>query len=101
MVVAGHYDPSIAAFFAVGGTTISLVAGLLFALWAKPPALGTAALGGLIAGGACALIGITVSFLLGDVPAPVLAFGTVSSAVTGTIGGAVGRLIASRRVAGA
>ena len=46
-----------------------------------------AARDGAIAGAACALIGIVISYLLGDVTAAVIAFGTLSSAVTGAIGG--------------
>jgi hypothetical protein len=99
--VSGHYNKSIANLFAVLGMTISLVAGLLFALWARQPTLGSSALGGLIAGGVCALIGIIVSYALGDVPPMIIAFGTLSSAVTGAIGGAVGHLVATRVLAGA
>jgi hypothetical protein len=96
MVIGGHYNKGIANLFAVGGMTISLVAGLLFALWAKQPTLGPDALGGLLAGGICALIGIVVSYLLRDVTAVIIVFGTLSSAVTGAIGGAVGHWIATR-----
>jgi hypothetical protein len=96
MVVSGHYNKGIANLFAVLGMTISLVAGLLFALWAKQPTVSGAALGGLIAGGVCALLGIIVSYALGDVTAMIIILGTVSSAVTGAIGGAVGYLVASR-----
>ena len=99
MVVGGHFNTGIANLFAVLGMTISLVAGLLFALWAKQPTVGSSALGGLLAGGICALLGILVSYFLGDVPAMIIAFGTLSSAVTGAIGGAVGHVVAARRVA--
>jgi hypothetical protein len=44
---------------------------------------------GLVAGGACAFVGILTSYLMGDVPAAVLAFGTISSAVSGLLGAAV------------
>jgi hypothetical protein len=101
MVVSGHYNTGIANLFAVLGMTISLVAGLLFALWAKRPTVADAVLGGLIAGGVCALLGIIVSYALGDVTAMIIVVGTVSSAVTGAIGGAVGRLVASKVLAGA
>ena len=91
MVVAGHSNKSIAALFAVGGMGISLVAGLLYASRAQGGSASSLASGGLVAGGVCALIGIFVSFLLGDVPALILALGTVSSAVTGAIGGLAGK----------
>lgn len=35
MVVAGHYDRSVAGLFAVGGMGLSLVAGVLYAMWAS------------------------------------------------------------------
>ena len=101
MVVSGHYNKGIADLFAVLGVSISLVAGLLFALWAKQPTLGSSALGGLLAGGICALLGILVSYFLGDVTASILVLGTLSSAVTGAIGGAVGHVVAARSVANA
>ena len=99
MVVSGHYNPSIANLFGVLGMTISLVAGVLFALRAQPATAGSAAVGGLIAGGVCALIGILVSFFLGDVTAVIIALGTLSSAVAGAIGGAVAYVVAGRRPA--
>jgi hypothetical protein len=99
MVSSGHYSPAVANLFAVLGMTISLVAGLLVALWGRYPTAGAAAVGGLLAGGICALIGIIVSYALGDVPALVIVFGTLGSAVTGAIGGAVGRVVASRTAA--
>ena len=92
MVVSGHYDRSIAQGFAVGGLLLSLLAGFLFGRAAGISSKGAAAVGGLIAGGVCALIGIVESFYLGDVPAAVIAFGTAGSAVTGAIGGVLGKL---------
>ncbi|MEO5814837.1 MAG: hypothetical protein ABIT20_06110 [Gemmatimonadaceae bacterium] len=91
MVLAGHSNASIAAMFAVGGMGISLVAGVIYAAQARGGSAGSAALGGLIAGGLCALIGIAVSYALGDVTAQILALGTLSSAVAGAIGGWLGR----------
>ncbi|HEX4303819.1 MAG TPA: hypothetical protein VHZ78_13565 [Rhizomicrobium sp.] len=92
MVVAGHFVPYIALnLFAFGGMGISLVAGLIYGRSAA--GLGGAALGGAIAGGVCALIGIAISVVLGDVPAMILVVGTLSSAVTGAIGGLIGRLV--------
>jgi hypothetical protein len=43
-------------------------------------------------------VGIAVSYLLGDVPAAVLAFGTASSALTGAIGGSLGALASRGRL---
>ena len=89
MVISGHWVEFIKTNgFAIGGMTISLIAGVIYARASRAPR-SSAALNGAIAGGVCALIGIAVSFALGDVPAAVLGFGTLSSAVTGAIGGAV------------
>lgn len=91
MVIAGHSNASIAQLFAVGGMGISLLAGVLYARLAGTGSAGSYATGGMIAGGACALIGIAVSYLLGDVTALILVAGTLSSAVTGALGGWLGR----------
>jgi hypothetical protein len=92
MVVAGHSNASVAAMFAVGGMTISLLAGVIYGYFAKGPRnLGGLIAGGATAGGICAFIGIFVSNLMGDVPASLLLLGTVSSVVTGAIGGAIGK----------
>jgi len=92
MVVAGHYVEVVRnQGFAIGGMAISLVAGLIYAKQAP----GTWALscgGGALAGGLCALLGIAVSVALKDVPPLILVMGTLASAVTGAIGGAIGRL---------
>ena len=94
MVVAGHSNKSIAALFAVGGMGFSLVAGVVYAKMAKGGPTPSLAIGGLVAGAICAFIGILVSHLLGDVPASLLVLGTLSSAVTGAIGGTVGKFFA-------
>ena len=94
MVVAGHSNKQIAGLFAVGGMGLSLLAGLIYVLRAPAGSVGNALVGGMLAGAACAFIGILVSYMLKDVPASLLALGTVSSAVTGAIGGWVGRFFA-------
>ena len=81
------------AYFAVGGMGISLVAGIIFVALAKTSSMREALTGGSAAGGICAFIGILVSYLLGDVPASLLALGTISSIVTGAVGGALGRAL--------
>ena len=96
MVLAGHYSPGVAQFFPAGGMAISAVAGALAALGRRPASLGSAAGSGAVAGGVCAFAGILVSYLLGDVPAAVLGFGTASSAVTGAIGGLIGKVLSAR-----
>ena len=89
MVVAGHYLPAIKAFYAPGGMLFSAVAGWLVGRLSGQPRAASA-VGGLIAGAACAFLGIVESFYLGDVPASLLLLGTGSSALTGAIGGLLG-----------
>jgi hypothetical protein len=96
MVIAGHFVPFIALHvFMFGGMGISALAGLLYGRAAL--GLGGAALGGAIAGAVCALIGIAVSVFLGDTASFVLTVGTVSSAVTGAVGGLIGRALLGPR----
>ncbi|MEO8561704.1 MAG: hypothetical protein ABI601_06495 [bacterium] len=87
MVVAGHSNPSIKGMFAVGGMGLSLLAGALYAGLARPATKASASTGGAVAGALCGFLGIVVSYLLGDVPPSLLALGTLSSGVTGAIGG--------------
>lgn len=95
MVIAGHANKSIAGLFAFGGMGFSLVAGVLYVMYGRADATGSGSsvLGGALAGALCALFGILISYLLGDVPVTLLALGTVSSAVTGAIGGLIGRFV--------
>jgi uncharacterized protein YndB with AHSA1/START domain len=93
MVGAGHHNKSVASLFAVGGMGLSLGAGLLYAMWARGDSTSTFVVGGLAAGAICAFIGILVSHMLGDVPRSLLAFGTISSAVTGALGGWLGTFL--------
>ena len=98
MVVVGHYVPWVRDnVFMFGGMLISGVAGLLYA---RDAALGygRGALGGAIAGGVCALIGIAVSVLLKDTPPFVLGLGTAISVLTGAVGGLWGEFGARLKV---
>jgi hypothetical protein len=97
MVIAGHFIPWVAEHvFMFGGMMISATAGYLYAM-DSGPGFGIAALGGAIAGGTCALIGIALSVIMRDVPEIVLVFGTVISTVTGAIGGLFGQMAANMR----
>jgi hypothetical protein len=96
MVVTGHSNDAVKGLFAVGGMGLSMLAGVLYARLARPATKGSAAVGGLAAGAICAFLGILVSHLLGDVPGSLLALGTISSAVTGAIGGVIGQLSLGR-----
>lgn len=88
MVVTGHWVEAVAEQFGILGTFISLVAGAAFAFTAGV-APGTGFLGGALAGGGCALVGIALSVALGDVTLMILVLGTLVSAVAGGVGGAV------------
>ena len=92
MVLAGHWVPAVANLFAPIGILLSLVAGLLYARAAKS-AWSDSLLGGVIAGGVCALLGIAVSCVLGDVQPIILVIGTLSSVVGGLVGGAIGKVL--------
>ena len=94
MVIAGHFSPAVAQTFAAGGMGISALAGVLAAR--NDPAFSwrLSAGRGAMAGGISAFVGILVSYLLGDVPAQVLGFGTAASTITGAIGGLIGRSLA-------
>lgn len=92
LAVFGHYDARIASLFAAGGMFLSVLAGFLFGRWSGPLARTGAIAGGAFAGAVCALLGILESYSLKDVPGWVIAFGPSSSAVTGAIGGYLGKL---------
>ncbi len=92
MVGVGHFVPAVAALFAPIGILLSLVAGVLYARAAKS-AWSDSLLGGVIAGAVCALLGIAVSCLLGDVQPIILVIGTLSSAFGGVVGGAIGKVL--------
>ena len=88
MVLSGHYVEIVRLYFGLGGMAISLLAGVICARDAGV-SRAQSALYGALAGGLCALIGIAVSRFLGDVPTGILFVGTLGSAVTGAIGGAI------------
>jgi hypothetical protein len=91
MVVAGHFDAFVAEHvFMFGGMAISALAGFLYGRGSKR-GYGLSAMGGAVAGGVCALIGIALSVALGDTAAMILLFGTISSVVTGALGGMAGQ----------
>jgi hypothetical protein len=99
MVISGHYNEFIAQnVFALGGMTISLVAGAAYGISAGA-SRAAATMGGVVVGGGCALIGIALSVILGDVPPMILALGTLSSAITGAIGAFGASIVGGRRPA--
>lgn len=93
MIVLGHFIPFVRdQVFMWGGLALSLLAGLIYARKAAA-GWGSSLGGGAIAGGVCALIGIAASVLLKDTNPEILGLGTAGSAVTGLMGGAVGKLL--------
>jgi hypothetical protein len=93
MVIAGHYVAFVRDdVFALGGMAISLIAGLYFG-WRAGGDWGERLLGGGIAGGVCAILGIAISVLLKDTAPAILAIGTISSIVTGSVGAAASKLL--------
>jgi hypothetical protein len=89
MVVGGHHVAALKPYFGPGGMMISLVAGALFAWIAGGGSWPTAIVGGALAGAVCALVGIALSHFMGDVPASLIALGSLASAVAGALGGAL------------
>ena len=93
MMLAGYYSAFVRNdVFALGGMAISLVAGLTYG-WRAGGGWGVRLTGGAVTGGACAFLGIAASVVLKDTAPMILVIGTVSSAVTGLIGGAASRLL--------
>lgn len=91
MVVAGHYSAPIRENgFAILGTGIAAVTGVIFARWAGRVARLGSATGGAIAGGVAGLLGTIVSAMLGDADPQTIGIGTISSLVAGFAGGALG-----------
>ena len=96
MVVLGHRQPAVKKWYAVGGMGFSLLAGIAYGALAPAGTMADLATGGALAGGLCGLIGIVVSFRLGDVPWTLMLIGTASSTVTGLLGGAFLRWLTGR-----
>jgi hypothetical protein len=96
MVMVGHVYRPVMKLYAPGGMAISLAAGAAYAMLASSPQLGQALAGGLVAGGACAFVGIVASVLMKDVPVSLIGLGTASSVVTGLLGGGLGHVLAQR-----
>jgi len=96
MVVVGHFVPQVANVFPIAGTGIGALAGLLNGLWSRNAGLGSAVVGGAVAGGAGGAIGTLVSNLLGDVPLSTIGIGAGSTAAAGLLGGLIGKFMGGR-----
>jgi ABC-type uncharacterized transport system permease subunit len=97
MVLLGKVSPEVGQNFAIGGTTIAAVTGVLASLMNRQPAMGGALGGGAIAAGVSALIGTVVSMATGQTGTDTILIGTGSSVVAGALGGVVGQLFGGRK----
>ena len=89
MVLAGHYNEFVLInLSAVLGMGIPLVVAFFYGRDSDGAKDG--ALGGVVIGAVGAALGIGLAIAMGDQTLMLLAFGPLSSAVTGAIGGAVG-----------
>jgi hypothetical protein len=96
MVFGGNMNAGIQQMYPTLGTSIAGIAGLLYPIFRHGLTTKQAAGGGALAGGGGAVLGILVSYLLGDVPLSVVAIGGGMSAVAGAIGGVIGRLFTAK-----
>ena len=101
-IALGHFYPPLRAYgnvFLFGGMMISAIAGYLYGMdFGAGYARG--ALGGAVAGGGAALIGIAFAVLLADASASELPLGVAISVLTGAVGGLWGEVAARMRRAG-
>ena len=82
--------------FMFAGMMISATAAYLYAMdTGKGYFPGSTA--GAIIGGACALIGLAISVMLGDTEQVVIPFGTAVCVLTGAVGGIFGQMAANLR----
>jgi hypothetical protein len=99
-VVIAHFSQWIETHALLfGGMMISATMGYLYA---QEVARGyvRGACGGAVAGGLCAVIGIAVSVLLGDMTLKMLGIRTLISILTGAVGGIYGQMAADWNRAG-
>jgi len=89
MVLGGHFNQTILSLSAVLGVGIPLVIGAWFGTSAALD-YKAAAGGGLMIGLVGAVVGILIAIMLGDAQWVLLAFGPLSSAVTGVLGALIG-----------
>lgn len=93
MVWAAHRNQFVREnLLAVTAISLSLSAGLIDGKLGGQ-GWGATLLGGAVAGGLSTGLAFTVSFVLKDLPAAVLALGTLAAAVAGGLGAAMGRLL--------
>jgi len=97
MVVLGHFVPWVVLHvFMFGGMMISATAAYLYAMDAGKGYF-PGATAGAIVGGACALIGIAVSVMLGETASGLIPGATAVCVLTGAVGGLFGQMAANMR----
>jgi hypothetical protein len=97
MVVLGPFAPWLGfRVFEFGGMMISATSGYLYAMHAGKGYF-PGATAGAITGGASALIGISVSVLMGELVNRFIPFGTAVCVLTGAVGGLFGQMAAKWR----
>ena len=97
MILLGKVSPMVGQNFAIGGTSIAAITGVLASMMGKPAGMGGAAGGGAVAAGISALIGTLVSMATGQTGMDTIAIGTGSSVVAGALGGIVGQLLGGKK----
>jgi len=97
MYGVGYFSAWFAAnVFGFGGMMISAIAGYIYAMDSAQGYFPSAT-GGAIAGGACGLIGIGLSVLLGENVSSFIATGTAIAVMIGAVGGLFGQMAANLR----
>ena len=92
MVVTGHFVPWVVFHvFEFGAMMIAATSGYLYAMDSGKGYF-PGATAGAITGGGCALIGISLSVVLGETARPVIPFGTAVCVLTGAVGGLFGQM---------
>jgi hypothetical protein len=97
MVVLGPFVPWVGfRVFEFGGMMISATSGYLYAMHSGKGYF-PGATAGAITGGASALIGVSVSVLMGEIVNRFIPFGTAVCVLTGAVGGLFGQMAANWR----
>ena len=90
MVVAGHFHESVLNLSGILGTAIPFVLGIWYGV-SRRPGYGRCAWGGFVIGIVGAFIGVVAAMLMKDQTWILLTFAPLSSGVTGTLGGLLGK----------
>jgi hypothetical protein len=97
MVLLGKVNPSVGQNFAIIGTSIAAITGVLASVMNRQPTMGGAVGGGAVAAGVSALIGTVVSMVTAQTGMDTVLIGTGSSVVAGALGGVLGQLFGGKK----